>query len=365
MKPLTRKVYLSILTSLLVLIVTITTTYAWTGILSYASTDPFNIGLEKIETSDYSIQISLDGKNFSDGIPLVEIKRSILSNMDLNVDVSTLPSNAVERLFSGIGLLPVSMKRNNNDVGLFASLEEFTKEGFKYENYSEESALVKKSYFKFDLYLSFEYRNPEVTEETILKKQQEVYLSNLENMMHSTSKSIFLANSFTFKNYFPFKKFTEATVYTSSSARTSLAKYEVVEKGKPELYEGKSPTKTYIYQGGTALPTENADGSYSFGGIMPAEDNIGFAEYNKINDKKQLSNELLEEFQLSRAEEISIIGAPQQWIVTKEDNLTVQKMIKFSICMWIEGFDADCFNVVSFMPVTFNLIFSTRSDDLE
>lgn len=365
MTPLLKKMYLSILTSILVLIVTVTTTYAWTGILTYTSTDSFDIGLEKSETSDYSIQISLDGVHFSDTLKSWEVKRAILKNMNLtSIDLNTASRQEIERLFSAIELLPLTTKLQEHTLGTFVSLEDIMKPGFSYDSLRDGEIDNQNHYFNFDIYLSFEYIASNDATEEVKKECQMVYLANLPNLMTSKTKTKMLSNSFQFANFFPDQVFNEVEISPASSARTAISKYEVVDKASPEQYEGKMPQKTYIYQGGTSKPTEVSSGVYSFGGIMPAEDNIGFVEYNLIHQNK-LESSMLEEFRVNRSGDLSIEEAGQQWVIVQEDGLTIEKMIKLNISMWIEGFDGDCFNILSNTAITLNLMFSTTSKEEE
>ena len=49
MRKAMRKVYMSILASMLVLVTTVVTTYAWANLSQYTSTERFEIGLENAE----------------------------------------------------------------------------------------------------------------------------------------------------------------------------------------------------------------------------------------------------------------------------------------------------------------------------
>ncbi|MDE6013967.1 MAG: hypothetical protein K2G50_03365, partial [Anaeroplasmataceae bacterium] len=202
MKQMIRKTYLSIFTSILVLIVSITTTYAWAGILSYSSTEQFTINLEKIEHSDYSLLISLDGVHFSEGISMVQLRRTILSNMD--VDCSNLSDTVVNDVFSKLVMNPVSMQQNGNEIGPFVCLEDITGVSkFNYASVVNESEKAKKSYFNFDLYLSFDYTgSKEFVSEEVINDSQSVMLSNISNLLVGPTKGIQLSRPYQFQDYF-------------------------------------------------------------------------------------------------------------------------------------------------------------------
>lgn len=367
MKSIMRKTYLSIITSILVLIVTVTTTYAWTGILSYASTERFNIGLDKVEVSDYSLQLSLDGVNFDSFVNLTDLKRVILKNMELdNFDPEKVSNAVVEDVFDKVVLTPITMQRNGNNIGKFVSIEDITQDGFSYASVIEETPLVKKSYFDFDIYIGIEYAKNDPTPEK-LEAFQNVYLANINRLFSSMSKSVGLSTEYQFADYFDNRPIGVAKVKTSSAARVALTKYEAEERGKPSI--DSKITSLTIYQGGTSTPTLT-EGIYSFGGIMEEQNNLAFAEYNRIN-KKTISSSLLHEFYLNRlnsgrkedAIAIEDEDSAGQWIISTEDEFNTKKMMKFNVKMWIEGFDSDCFEAVSQMPITLNLIFTTKKDD--
>ncbi len=363
MKQIIRKMYLSILTSILVLVVSVTTTYAWAGILSYSSTEKFSVNLEKQEQSDYAILISTDGVHFSDSLNGYDLKRAILTNM--GIDCSSYEDSFVADLFSKVELNPVSMQKRNNEVGPFVCLDEVTSLGFNYGNVTEESEFVKKSYFDFDLYVTFNYagRTENITEE-VLTENQIVYLDNVPNMIRSQSTHAYLANPYSFKDYFFDKTFTDVSVNAANAARVAISKYEVMTRGIPD--DSKAITDTYIYQGGTALPTVD-EGIYSFGGMMDSDNNIALTEYNTIYPKKSVSLALLDEFRNNRSnasgteDAIAINEATEgNWLVDPDEGLNTKTMVKFNIKFWIEGFDGDCFLGISGLPVSLNLTLATK-----
>src|SRR5574344_2612648 len=77
LKKLIRKMYISILTCVLVLCTTITTTYAWLGSLPYSNVGKFSLAVD-FEQGDYSLKISADGENFYESLTDVQVKRAVL-----------------------------------------------------------------------------------------------------------------------------------------------------------------------------------------------------------------------------------------------------------------------------------------------
>ena len=77
-----KKLYISVLTSILVLLTTVATTFAWIGVFANSTFEQFDIGIRVSNLDEYNIDISLDGINFSkDGIiEGVELQKQILLN---------------------------------------------------------------------------------------------------------------------------------------------------------------------------------------------------------------------------------------------------------------------------------------------
>ena len=276
-----RKLYMSILASMLVLITTVVTTYAWAGISNYASTERFEIGLEN-EYSDYALLISVDGVNFSESLDPIDIKREILKNMNISSEIENLPNSSIENLFRDLGMHSVSTQRKGNELGAFISLDDITP-SFKYNFDAVETEVASKSYFEFDLYLTLDYVGDGEVNDTVLNKYHSIALTNAEELITSKTKSVALSDEFEHANYFPGVKFLHnVTVNAASATRVALSKYEVVDRGSVDSYNGVKPSNLTIYQGGSATPTVN-DNVYSFGGLMPALDNLAFVEYNRLH----------------------------------------------------------------------------------
>ena len=257
---------------------------------------------------------------------------------------------------------PVSTQRKGNELGSFISLDDIVP-GFVYEYNAIETEAASRAYFEFDLYLTFDYVGDGVVNAYFLNKKHSIYLANIEEMIVSTNQTATLSRVFEFENYFPGISFEHnVTVNAASATRLALSKYDVVDRGDVAAYDGVKPSNLTIYQGGTSTPTVDEDGVYSFGGLMPEGDNLAFVEYNNIHNP-EISTSLLDEFINNRGEEIAFGEATDRWVVIQEDGLTVNKMIKFKVCMWIEGFDADCFHVIGDSSVSLNLTFSSSSED--
>ena len=79
MKEIIRKMNLSIITCILVLVLNVTTTFAWAGLQNYSNVEDFDMSLES--SLEYELKISLDGINFYNEINELDFKKVLLKNM--------------------------------------------------------------------------------------------------------------------------------------------------------------------------------------------------------------------------------------------------------------------------------------------
>ena len=121
MRGISKKILISLLTTLVVFITVFATTYAWVGIFTYANTDSFKMNLRVQDLdSNYFLTISSSGKpgTFSSEVPAIELKRQIVNNRyDNKYDNES--DNSIETIF--IGLISFISKlmilgRNNETI---------------------------------------------------------------------------------------------------------------------------------------------------------------------------------------------------------------------------------------------------------
>ena len=74
MKEIIRKMNLSIITCALVLVLNVTTTFAWAGLQNYSNVEDFEMSLDS--SIDYELKISLDGINFYNEINEFDFKKN-------------------------------------------------------------------------------------------------------------------------------------------------------------------------------------------------------------------------------------------------------------------------------------------------
>lgn len=357
MKEIIRKMNLSIITCVLVLVLNVTTTFAWAGLQNYSNVENFEMSLES--SDKYELKISLDGINFYNEISDLEFKKIILNNMGFTLSEIGDSEHQINKAFGEIALTPVTTKRIGNRLGTFVSVDDIRKDNFRYDDVLE-SNFVKRSYFNFDIYIAIDYVGKEV-DESYLNSYQDVYISNLDNLFTGNNKTYKLKSNYILENYFNDLILTTVKVNTSSAARMSFTKYEVMERG---VLSEKNIVDTIIYQGGTQTPTVQND-VYSFGGFMNHLDNLAYLEFNDLHSDEPISLSVFNEFYQNRinnetgledAISLEQLEIPRIKLVGESDAFNSKSMIKVNVKMWLEGFDADCFEAVSSLPLGFNLV---------
>lgn len=356
MKEVIRKMNLSIITCVLMLVLNVTTTFAWAGLQNYSNVENFEMSLES--SDKYELKVSLDGINFYNEIDDLDFKRTILTNMNL-LTYAVDNDNKVNQKFSEIILTPVTTKRIGNKLGSFVSIDEIRKDNFHYDGIKE-SNFVKRSYFNFDIYVAIDYVGEEI-DESYLNSYQDIYISNVQDLLNGNNKTYKLKSNYVLENYFNDLTLSTVRVNTSSAARISFTKYEVMERGKPVDNE---VVNTIIYQGGTQTPSINED-VYSFGGFMNHSDNLAYLEFNDLHSDEPLSLDVFNEFYQNRinhetgfedAISLEQLEIPRIKLIDESDTFNTKSMIKVNVKMWLEGFDADCFEAVASLPLGFNLV---------
>lgn len=354
MQNIIRKVYLSIMVSILCMITLVTVTFAWVGFLDFSSFEQFQINLNSSELEEYGIEISLTGEDgsFGSSVDTIELKRNILINQgysasDLPLDTAEQRAR-IENLFKNINLVQCSAIPQNNTFSDFKDISNETT----------------RAYFKFDLYISA-YHAFESGEES--EFYLDTYLTG--NLLEGTKETKNLINEYTYPSDFVntasngitanTKIKNNITIDSSSACRVAIQKYGVATKYDLSYYDTNSDaTDLIIYQGGTAMPTYNPDtGVYSFGGIMEDKYNLALYDYNKKypTRAKTVPSDLLSrkdiEFNPNGGNQIIDSSKP-------EEKIGVNQMMKMTIYFWFEGWDADCFDIIDRKPVTLNLNFS-------
>lgn len=369
MQNIIRKVYMSIMTVILVSLTLVTTTFAWVGILTYNQLSSFDLNLktEKLN-SDYYLSISAteDGI-YGESANVDDIEYQILKNRGKKVD--SIDRKDVSKMFSNETLMPTTVTYNGLLTNDFHSLD--------LNNYKV-SGNKSNDFFRFDLYLSVEHRygDSAITED--VNNTVDVLFPNISESLKGNKKQTNIINAFSYpsenldynglySNYLPtfdkleFKDNEYVTVDSSSAARFALAFYEPILRD--ENYTGSEvPKSLYIYQGGTQAPSYN-DNTYSFGGILPEEYNLAYNEHKKIYN---LGNDFSIPSELINRGDLELVDDNKQ-LLDSNFGLGIvngkKTKVKVTVWFWFEGWDADCFHVIDRSNVELNLIFATGEEN--
>ena len=346
-----RRVYMSILSILLVFVTTIATTFAWVGILNYTELGSFDVNLGVGEVNDayrLSICTTPDGE-FSDTANSTDIKRQILNNMGILTGGDN-SDEFVEKQFKSVTLNSVTT----------SNLKDF--QTFLHKEKRFEDSL---SYFKFDLYLKIERKNnngsnkveDDINFNTGLMFNTDVNplqgvkcSSSIVNGMTYPSNGIYDHPGFDITN-----ENSYVTIDSSYATRFALEIYSPKNSG--ESFDN-NPIATKIYYNGSYLPTyDKTTKLYSFGGILPEEYNIAYQEYKSIYRPGKdfvIPDDILNRGDLEINEKNSMLLAEESGFGI---NSGISNILKVTVYFWYEGWDADCFEAIAGKSVSLNLVF--------
>lgn len=389
MRNITKKFMISILTSIMVLITMVATTYAWVGIFTYSSTDKFNMNLKVFDLDqEYFLTISNSGEasTFSpDAIPSIDVKKEILLNMGAKsgtFDIETGTEEQINYLFDYYGNLePLTCVIDSNNV-----LSDF--KAVDYHNSQRFTMYETKDYFKMDVYLSVD------TKEGIQANTEvnsNIFIADIESALKG------IVGQFRFKNGNPFNDLpsnsmsdvlktlpdlTHYNVNSANAARFALSIYEPIDIN--DSYKTTdTPLKTLIYQGGSYTPIyDPIKDVYDLGGNLPEDYNTALKDLlvirpnysgSTVSSYVKYYNECLSKAvergkgDLELIEKNSLVWGAPDALSTDTPYLGiyqgVQTKIKIEIYFWFEGWDADCLSGIDDCPVEFNLAFTAHNKD--
>ena len=382
-----KKLYISVLTSILVLLTTVATTFAWVGVFANSTFESFDFKLKSTKIDgyldDYSIQVSLDGINFSDSINEIDLKKQILLNWGYQEE-NLSQTKAINKLFAQLNLeqcTTVPIIENNKIV----KLDKFT------NLYSEET----KRYYKFDFYVSTRKNFDENNHDSSFLL--DVFIN--KDMITGRIKNKDLVNPFTYPSDFinPYdnmishgtyslplncqtvkanEAITSARVNSADASRVAFEKYKVVDKGHPEQYAiNESPLSSIIYQSGYDYPVYNSDNdSYCFGGILDTPYNLSIGYFNSTEyfyvdwhywDQK-LPNEIWTTRGVDSSTKDLVLSSKNNHLIDSQnpnEKIGIDKMMKITAYFWFEGWDADCFNAINLSPVDINITLNMINEE--
>ena len=376
-----KKLYISVLTSILVLLTTVATTFAWVGVFANSTFESFDIGIKASSLEEYNIEISTDGIHFSNELSFTSVQRQILTNFGYE-NVNDMTDERVNTLYLRLNLDQCTTVPNLNGNKI-VSLGHF-KDMFD---------VPTKKFMKFDMYISAT-KNYDAGSSSDFS--MDVFLG--PNMLKGKKKSYTLFNHYTYLSDFvnPYTELinnnlltlpegihpilagttiSTARVDSSSAARVAFEKYPVVTKGHPELYtDSVQPKSAIIYQDTYEYPIYSDDGYQSFGAILPDEDNLATMYYNSTEyiyytaEIKKIS--LPNDLKTTR----SVIGSVPDLVLSSKTNqlidssnldeqVGINTMMKMTVYFWFEGWDSDCFPVINHSPVDININFMMRNEE--
>ena len=385
MRGLSKKMLISILTSVVVFVTMIATTFAWVGIFTYASTDSFSLNLKvsKLDVN-YFLTISATGRkdDFSEEADLVEIQRQILKNQHLwsDEEIDDFDSFVVKDKYSKhCTTTPSSCLIENNKLTDFYSIR--GKITDYYDTYN-----TPLGYLKFDLYLSVGAKEG-IQPETEINTN--VFLADIEKTLQGTICEQKLTNLNPYKKMpsIPEEYNTLLTlpdnnffnINSANATRFAFCIYEPIDVN--ESYDDSyNPIKTLIYQGGKKIPSFNGS-VYDLGGNLPEDYNTALQElliirpnYNssiQIEKNEHYYNDLNNA--VARGENDLELTEVNSKIWDKPSDIDssfylgvhngIQTKMKVTVYFWFEGWDSDCILGINEKPVTMNLNFTAGIED--
>ena len=376
-----KKLYISVLTSILVLLTTVATTFAWVGVFANSTFDEFSFGIKSNALEEYGVEISLDGIHFTNELSFDDIRPQILKNWGYE-NVDSMTDKQIAALF------------NNLNQDQCTTLPYFSgNKMIKFGNFTDIFGFETKAYFKFDIYIAPEQY---YDSGTYSDYKLEVFLSN--GMLSGHKKSHTLINNFTYPSNFinPYDDLIENGLFTlpdnyrtiksneiistarvdsASAARVGFEKYEVIEKGHPEQYtDTSSPKSAIIYQHSYEYPVyDEINDTYSFGGIVPDDYNLAVGYYNSTEYKYykyklkavSLPDEMLNTRSVNGiSPDVRLTSQTNQLINPSDINeqIGINQMMKITVYFWFEGWDADCFPAINYSPVDINISFMVKNE---
>ena len=379
-----KKLYISVLTSILVLLTTVATTFAWVGVFANSTFEQFKINIKTSSLEEYGIEISSTGLpgTFSDSLDEYDIKRQILVNWGYD-ESYFLKENSDGKI--------VNDKRNIDVYYSALNLEQCTtlptvSEGklVSLGQFTTIQGIPTKRFYKFDIYLSaVQFYDGKSSSDF----KMDAYLNS--GMLVGTSRNMVLRHQMKFPESFvnPLSStvlpenimaLTNTTLLNSArvdskyASRVAFEKYEVVKKGKPELYSNTAqPKSSIIYSGDDYdFPVYfNDTSTYNFGGILDDTSNFSIIYlnatdyyYNKINMSQAIYNIR----GVNSVTKDKLFNSKTNHLINSEntnEKIGVDEMMKITVYFWFEGWDADCFKVINGQSVTMNITFSLKNEE--
>lgn len=354
-----KKIYISLMSILLLMLTAVTTTFAWVGFLDTSFFDNFNIDLKASELGEYGLQISLTGEegSFSNSIPSHEVKKAILKKAGYK-NVDSMTKEQIEK--TDFKMTQCTVKRMGTSLESFRDVQnQETKQYISFNLFlsSTKSADVEDS---SSTYYMDAFLNDNIFKGTVQTKKllNDFQYPTKNGMIDFESLYGINPPSFSTNNLIQNPHISgDITVNSASACRLAIEIKKPVPLYDTTAYLGTA--NTIIYQGGTQYPTYNSNTKeYSFGGILPDDYNIAINDFNtKI--MQGYTEKTVPDWALNRGDlEFKNDGIVNRIINSNDSKVGIDEMVQLTIHFWYEGWDADCFSVINQSPVSLNLSFS-------
>ena len=379
-----RKVYMSIFTTMFILITCVATTFAWVGMFTTSTLGSFDLNLKVVDIdADYILTISTTGiaGTYGDTVRSFDVKRQILKNFGYQTDM--ILDEGIDDFFMQNAIMePLTTNKNLDNFYSMTNLK--AKKPFLTED---------TRFYKFDLYLAIDTKegieNLTETEKNALEINANIFFDNIEEALSGTNNTGSLINSNLIStipsngNYDVLKSINPArlTVNTKNATRVAFQTFDPIPIDSS--YTGSEmPNNTIIYQGGKQLPNV-VNGVYDLGGILPEEYNLALKEINTIYsinvDLDTLYVDSNGDGQISSAEKVEYTGAKERYEQSTDLEMIdannkiwqsptsisgtnylgiqngVQTKMKVTVYFWYEGYDADCLRLIDFRPTSLQI----------
>ncbi len=313
-----KKMWMSVILSILVLATTVTSTYAWYAMHRTNNVEEFSFNIN----GGASLKISTDGIHFYDSLSDLDVKKAVLNKR--GISASGLDEKSIDKLFN-INLKPITPKDYNVLSSGFEGIE-----GTFVNDYE---------YISFDFYLATN---------TLATADGSLSVNFTNSITLDSSDSYISTSILDFNNsQFPFEKESMSSnirINAKNAMRLGLESYDVTDIGAKS---SKTTPISTIYDFGGSAPNVN-DGLYNFGGIN-ASYNMALDVYNRMMDKPLTLPE----------NDRNDVFLDSNTIISETEGFTSGKMKKFTAYLWLEGWDADCVTELSGSTFSFGLEMET------
>ncbi len=323
-----KKIFLGVMSLLLLVVTFTTTTYAWFKINSSATVEGFDF---EVNTGE-GFWVSIDGENYYRDLSTSQIKKAIVKGFDsekydikedkliLKDTNEEISNDKIDQIINkNILLLPRTSKDGINFSDLYGSTA-MTNEG---------------SYVEFGIYFDTRYKTAEENQGyNIYLAGQEIILNdNTKVLPTSINSEVSSVSLLAGMNTINGNKQAGETiqVYSANAMRMSVQDTSL-ETPKATIYE-----LTNEYDLGS-YATDYSGEDEALNKLYNADQNAMFTYYNNLRSSSKLKKLSFEE----KPQTIRSLDTEDLPKITSVDAGSNAKLVTFRF--WLEGWDADCFD---------------------